>query len=324
MAERQHWIARWIDWARRGHWLWSVFPSSGKAVIWGLIVGGTGTLIAFIGNRPAIHGWIVFLSSILVYALIWAIVQTTGIWTKRLSVGAGTVTAYGEVRHPFQTSASDPRITIDFDKSPQPMLGLSIRPIRLRNVGGTDAYKVQVQTIALGAGYAEFREIPQLRRDQSDIVEVRILDPSTREPFTVHDLEILLEAEANQRRDAEDWDPLEVKCSITYRDYAERHFITHFTLSRDVAKDLTSAKDYKFFELRLAKARCPAVLGHGSCFKADVCTSSITYLLLPSERHRSALLLRGAVRLACLHRFDQGCILAQVVNIFPRHGNAGL
>lgn len=253
MSERQHWLARWIDWARRGHWLWSLFPSTWKALIWGLVVGIAGALIASISKRAGLYGWVGFLCFVLTYAVIWAIVQTTA---KRLSAGAGRLVAHGEVRHPFQITDRDPKITIDFDKSSQPT-GLSSRPFRLRNDGGTDAYKVQFQIIVLVAGYAEFREIPQVRREQSEIAEVQILDPTRREPFSgvpVHDFEMLLEAEGCRRCDAGELSPLELKCYITYQDHADRHFITHLTLCHDLATHVVSTKDYKFFELKLAKA----------------------------------------------------------------------
>jgi len=88
MAERQHWSARWLDWGIRGNWLWSVFPSGWKVLIWSVFVGALGALIALIGKTTAIRGWIGSLSSVFVYVVIWAIVQTVGIRTKRLSVGA--------------------------------------------------------------------------------------------------------------------------------------------------------------------------------------------------------------------------------------------
>jgi len=56
MAERQHWSARWLDWGIRGNWLWSVFPSGWKVLIWSVFVGALGALIALIGKTTAIRG----------------------------------------------------------------------------------------------------------------------------------------------------------------------------------------------------------------------------------------------------------------------------
>ena len=179
------------------------------------------------------------------------------VWPVRRAGAArpGRTIAHGEVWNPFPITDRDPRITIEFDKSPQPKRGLTIRPIRLRNDGGTDAYKVHLMKISLSAGHAEFREIPHLRRDQSEVVEVKILDPNTREPYSVNDFEMLLDTEVKRRSTPNDHSPFEVKCYIFYEDHSRKRFKTHATLSHDVVTGLTVARDYSFFELKLAKPR---------------------------------------------------------------------
>src|SRR5207247_5213547 len=67
-----------LDWGIRGNWLWSVFPSTWKAVIVSIGVGGIGALIAIISKAGAMHGWIAFLLSVFLYVVMWAIVQKTG------------------------------------------------------------------------------------------------------------------------------------------------------------------------------------------------------------------------------------------------------
>ena len=176
-------------------------------------------------------------------------------YKNRTGTAASITYWSGEVWNPFPITDRDPRITIEFDKSPQPKRGLKIRPIRLQNDGGTDAYKVHVQQIALTAGYAEFQEIAHLRGKQSEILEVKILDPNNREPYSVHDFEMLLDTEVKRRSDPNDRSPFEVKCYIFCEDHSRKRFKTDATLSQDVVTGLTVAKDYSFFELKLAKPR---------------------------------------------------------------------
>src|SRR5439155_16398392 len=236
MAERQHWSARWLDWGIRGNWLWSVFPSGWKVLIWSVFVGALGAL-SMARQLPYVE-WIGFLSSVFVYVVIWAIVQTVGIRTKRLSVGAGRVIAHGEVRHHFQTTDRDPRITIEFDKRPAPFghdPGVRDRKMMLCNDGGTEAFKVQIREIRFKSGIAEFSEIPQIRHGHRSAVTIYISAPEEGKeaPYGVYDLELLMVEEIKNRAKTSDLSPLETKCDIFYEDYSKRRFTTQATLSHN-------------------------------------------------------------------------------------------
>jgi hypothetical protein len=256
----QHWSARWLDWGIRGNWLWSVFPATWKAVVVGVIVGGVGALIGAIGKASFMHVWIAFLSSALLYVVMWAIVHMVGSKAGRLSIGGGKVVAHGEVWNPFPMTDRDPRITIEFDPSPAPFgedTGFRDRKLWLCNDGGTDAFKVQMTRIDLTCGSATFGEIPQIRPRDRAIVKVEILGPAGQKnaPFAVHDLELLMTEEIKNRSGTLDWTPLEGECHINYEDHAKRRFITHATLLHDMTQGLTTAKNYRFFELKLANDR---------------------------------------------------------------------
>jgi hypothetical protein len=157
-------------------------------------------------------------------------------------------------------SDRDPRITIEFDVAPAPFgkdTGFRNRPIWLRNIGGTDAFKAQVQKITLQSGCAKFQEISHIRPDDRTPVVVNISGPTGEDkgPFGVHDLELLMKADIGLRSDGFDWSAFETDCHIFYEDYAKRRFVTHATLSHDLPVGLTIAKNYRFFELKLSKPR---------------------------------------------------------------------
>jgi hypothetical protein len=220
-------------------WLYGLIPDSWKQV-----------------HMPTVSPWGPF--SMLIAGLVWLAILAFVPRGQGLIARGGKVTAYGEVRHPFPTSDRDPRVTIEFDKSPAPMgedTGFRDRAIFLCNDGGIDAFKVQVSQISLTVGRAKFDEIPQIRPNHKERVTVVILGPTGEDiaPFAVHDLELLMVAEIRTRSDASDWSPLETDCNITYEDHSERRFITYATLSHDMLKGLSSAKNYKFREFRLVK-----------------------------------------------------------------------
>jgi hypothetical protein len=168
--------------------------------------------------------------------------------SSRVGKGGLEVRAKGEVLQLVSATDRDPRITMEFDKTEKDT-GVGSRLIRLRNDGGTDAYRVKVKQIVLAVGSAEFREIPQIRRDQEEPVDVTILDPGSQKPFGVDDFELLLDAEINRLSGGVDQRPLETECHITYVDHTARTFITHLVIFHDTRKGLTYAKDYKFGEL---------------------------------------------------------------------------
>src|SRR5436309_10862534 len=55
------------------------------------------------------------------------------------------------------------------------------------------------------------------------------------------------------RAKTSDLSPLETKCDIFYEDYSKRRFTTQATLSHNIVRGLTVAKNYSFYELQLAK-----------------------------------------------------------------------
>ena len=193
--------------------------------------------------------------------LIWLTIII--LWPKRnagITIRVGKVVAHAEVWNPFQMTDRDPRITIEFDPSPAPFgedTGFRDRKLWLCNDGGTDAFKVQMTRIDLTCGSATFGEIPQIRPRDRAIVKVEILGPAGQKnaPYAVHDLELLMTEEIKNRTGTLDWTPLEAECHINYKDHARRRFITHATLLHDMKQGLTAAKNYRFFELKLANDR---------------------------------------------------------------------
>ena len=125
----------------------------------------------------------------------------------------------------------------------------------LCNDGGTEAFKVQIREIRFKSGIAEFSEIPQIRHGHRSAVTIYISAPEEGKeaPYGVYDLELLMVEEIKNRAETSDLSPLETKCDIFYEDYSKRRFTTQATLSHNIVRGLTVAKNYSFYELQLAK-----------------------------------------------------------------------
>ena len=75
MPEQKHRLRENIDWARRFHWIWTLFPSTWKAIVWGGILSGTGAVLARMNSLTAAHWWIFFLLAGGIYVAVWTVVQ---------------------------------------------------------------------------------------------------------------------------------------------------------------------------------------------------------------------------------------------------------
>jgi hypothetical protein len=88
-----------------------------------------------------------------------------------------------------------PRLLIGFDAAPTLKGVVTDRPVFLEN-RGEDAYDVQVETIKLRTGIAEFPVLPVLKHDNKAPVTARIVESSERRITSgPHDFEYLLENE---------------------------------------------------------------------------------------------------------------------------------
>jgi hypothetical protein len=64
-----------IDWARRGHWLWTVFPAGWKAFLAGAFVVGITTILARLKDVPLHLLFLSSLAAVVLYAIGWAAVH---------------------------------------------------------------------------------------------------------------------------------------------------------------------------------------------------------------------------------------------------------
>jgi hypothetical protein len=73
--EKKHRFRDAIDWTRRGHWLWTLFPASWKAAIWAGALAGITALLAIVGKTTAIRWWLYSLAVLASYILVWVAAQ---------------------------------------------------------------------------------------------------------------------------------------------------------------------------------------------------------------------------------------------------------
>jgi len=73
--EKKHRLTEIIDWARRGHWIWTLFPAGWKAYIVGAVVAGITAILALIRRTPLPLLLIYSLLAVLIYVIGWVIVQ---------------------------------------------------------------------------------------------------------------------------------------------------------------------------------------------------------------------------------------------------------
>ena len=75
---RKHRVRAAIDWARRIHWIWTLFPASGKAIVIGAVVGGIGFALALIRRVNLAQAWLYLIAGVCIYAISWLLIQGIG------------------------------------------------------------------------------------------------------------------------------------------------------------------------------------------------------------------------------------------------------
>jgi hypothetical protein len=73
--DKRHWVRDAIDWARRGHWIWTVFPAGSKVWLPGAVVAVTTAGLSLLKGTPLPVLFIYSLSAVVIYALGWFAVQ---------------------------------------------------------------------------------------------------------------------------------------------------------------------------------------------------------------------------------------------------------
>jgi hypothetical protein len=76
MADKQkHRFRDAIDWARRGHWLWTLFPASWKAFFAVAVVASIAAVLSRIRNTPLPLFFLYLLCAVVIYAVGWLVVR---------------------------------------------------------------------------------------------------------------------------------------------------------------------------------------------------------------------------------------------------------
>lgn len=64
-----------LDWARRVHWMWTLFPVSWKAALIASAIGGMGLVLALLGRANLAQAWLYFVGAFAMYGVSWACIQ---------------------------------------------------------------------------------------------------------------------------------------------------------------------------------------------------------------------------------------------------------
>jgi hypothetical protein len=73
--EKKYRLKDVIDWARRIHWLWTLFPAGWKAYLIALMIGTIGAILARLNRVTPAQWWIYFLAGGGIYVIVWLLVQ---------------------------------------------------------------------------------------------------------------------------------------------------------------------------------------------------------------------------------------------------------
>lgn len=227
-------------------------------------------------------------------------------------------------RHELASTVSshDPRIIPEFEpmgsKSFSQHGNVRNRKIVLKNRGGGDAYRVQVQPLLLGAGQAHFSEISELESGDNKTASIDIRGSKGEDIGILSrgDLELLLEADWDRRGDLT-LETITLPMKITYTDHKKRPFVTEANI-RFQPGGTTEIGDYRFEKLeRVDAAQWKDLASRfgtvsDSSVRADwfkEADGSESWRICGSHQEKN-----GEVKSLCMLA---GSMLANSMNIFP-------
>jgi hypothetical protein len=143
MPEKTGRLKEVIDWARRFHWIWTIFPASWKAFVVGSAVAGIAGLLAYRNTLTAAHWWIFFLVALAIYSIAWTKLQKHRLPYEPDGQELASQPELGPV---IGVSANDPRIYLDIKPASDQ---LPRTPFILINEGKEIAHRVSIDSFQL-------------------------------------------------------------------------------------------------------------------------------------------------------------------------------